>query len=75
MMGVPELRQAVAAHSARHAGLPCDWQAEVVVTSGATEALAAAFLALLNAGDEVIFFEPLYDSYLPMARRAGAVPR
>lgn len=75
MMGVPELRQAVAAHSGRHAGIPVDWQTETLVTSGATEALAAAFLALLNAGDEVIFFAPLYDSYLPMAWRAGAVPR
>ncbi|PSC76310.1 aminotransferase isoform A [Micractinium conductrix] len=75
MMGLPELRQAVAAHSGRHAGLPVDWQRETLVTVGATEALAAAFLALLNAGDEVIFFEPLYDSYVPMARRAGAVPR
>lgn len=41
------------AHSGRHAGIPVDWQSETLVTSGATEALAAAFLALLNAGDEV----------------------
>lgn len=75
LMGLPELRQAVAAHSARHAGIPVDWQAETLVTVGATEALAAAFLGLLDAGDEVIFFEPLYDSYVPMARRAGAIPR
>lgn len=45
--------QAIAAHSGRHAGIPVDWQSETLVTSGATEALAAAFLALLNAGDEV----------------------
>ncbi|KAL4431641.1 hypothetical protein ABPG77_001483 [Micractinium sp. CCAP 211/92] len=75
MVGVPELRQAVAAHSARQTGIQVDWQGEALVTVGATEALAAAFLALLNAGDEVIFFAPLYDSYLPMAARAGAVPR
>ena len=75
MMGVPELRQAVAAHSGRHAGIPVDWQTESLITLGATEALAAAFLGLLNAGDEVIMFEPLYDSYVPMARRAGGVPR
>jgi len=53
MMGVPELRQAVAAHSRRQAGIEVDWQGEALVTVGATEALAAAFLALLNAGDEV----------------------
>lgn len=53
MMGVPELRQAVARHSARFAGLEADWQTETVITVGATEALAAAFLGLLNEGDEV----------------------
>lgn len=53
MMGVPELRQAVARHSQRHAGVAVDWQREVLVTVGATEALAAAFLGLLNQGDEV----------------------
>lgn len=74
MMGVPELRQAVARHSHRHAGVAVDWQREVLVTVGATEALAAAFLGLLNQGDEVVLFEPLYDSYIPMIRRAGAVP-
>ncbi|KAI3436192.1 hypothetical protein D9Q98_002247 [Chlorella vulgaris] len=75
LMGLPQLRQAVAAHSERHAGIPVDPQTEVLITVGATEALAAAFLGLLNAGDEVIFFEPSYDSYLPMVRRAGGVPR
>lgn len=53
MMGVPELRQAVARHSVRFAGLEADWQTETVITVGATEALAAAFLGLLNEGDEV----------------------
>ncbi len=75
MMGVPELRQAVAAHAARFYGLEVDWEREVMVTSGATEALAAALFALLNPGDEAILFEPLYDSYLPIVRRAGATPR
>ena len=75
MMGIPELRQAVAAHNERFYGLTSDWQSEVMVTSGATEGLAAAILALLNTGDEAIVFEPLYDSYLPMIRRAGGVPR
>ena len=48
---------------------------EVTVTSGATEALAASFLALISPGDEVVVFQPLYDSYLPMIRRAGGVPK
>ncbi|MEQ9638633.1 MAG: aminotransferase [Alphaproteobacteria bacterium] len=72
MMGIPELRQAVAAHNKRFYDLDCDWQSEVMVTSGATEALAAAILALVEPGDEVVVFDPLYDSYLPMLRRAGA---
>ncbi len=75
MMGIPELRQAIAAHNKRFHGLDCDWQREVMVTSGATEGLAAALLALINPGDEVVVFEPLYDCYLPMIRRAGAVAR
>lgn len=75
MMGTPALRQAVAAHNRRFYGLEVDWQSEVMVTSGATESLAAALLALLDAGDEVVLFEPLYDSYMPMLRRAGATPR
>lgn len=75
MLGLPELRQAVAGHNARFYGLDCDWQREVMVTSGATEALAASLLALIEPGDEVILFEPLYDSYLPMVRRAGGIPK
>ncbi len=74
MMGIPELRQAVAQHNKRFYDLDVDWQSEVMVTSGATEALAASILALVNPGDEVILFEPLYDSYMPMLRRAGAIP-
>jgi len=75
MPGVAELRQAVAAHNARFYGLEVDWQSEVMVASGATEVLAGCFLGLLDAGDEVVMIEPLYDSYLPMVRRAGGVPK
>ncbi len=75
MAGLPELRQAIAAHAARFYGLDVDWQREVLVTSGATEALADCFFGLLNPGDEVILLEPLYDSYPPIVARAGAVPR
>ncbi len=75
MLGLPELRQAVAAHAGRFYGLEVDWQREVMVTSGATEALASCLFGLLNPGDEAVLFEPLYDSYLPVVRRAGATPR
>src|SRR5512140_3612854 len=75
MAGLPELRQAVAAHYVRHQGLDLDPMSEVTITSGATEALAAAFLGLVEPGDEVIVFQPLYDSYLPVIRLAGGVPK
>jgi len=75
MRGLPELRQSVAAHYNAHHGLDLDWAREVTITSGATEAIAAALLAFIEPGDEVVLFEPLYDSYLPMVRRAGGVPR
>jgi aspartate/methionine/tyrosine aminotransferase len=75
MPGLPELREAVAAHYRKSQGLEIDWRREVTVTSGATEALACAFLSLIEPGDEVVLFQPLYDSYLPMVRRAGGVPR
>ncbi|WP_312160754.1 aminotransferase [Phenylobacterium sp.] len=75
MAGLPDLRAAVAAHYARTQGLDLDWRSEVTVTSGATEALAAAFLGLIQPGDEVVVFQPLYDAYLPLIRRAGGVPR
>ncbi|HEX4741103.1 MAG TPA: aminotransferase [Caulobacteraceae bacterium] len=74
MQGSPELRQAVANHYVRQ-GLRLDPTQEVTVTSGATEALACAFLGLIEPGDEVVLFQPLYDSYLPMVRRAGGIPR
>ncbi|MCL6706267.1 aminotransferase [Pseudomonas sp. R2.Fl] len=72
MMGLPALRQAVADNARRFLGLAVDWQSEVLITSGATEALADTFLALLNEGDEVIVFEPVYDAYATLIRRAGA---
>ena len=75
MAGLPELRQAVAGHYGRTQGLDLDWAGEVTITSGATEALAAAFFALIEPGDEVICFQPLYDAYLPLIRRAGGVPK
>ena len=74
MLGLPELRGAVAAHYARSQGLDLSPD-EVVVTSGATEALAAALLALIAPGDEVILFQPLYDAYLPLVERAGGVAK
>jgi N-succinyldiaminopimelate aminotransferase len=71
--GLPALREAVAAHYARHQGH--DLSAEnVCVTSGATEALAAAILATVEPGDEVIVFTPAYDAYEPLVRRAGGLP-
>ncbi len=75
MMGLPALRQAVAENNLRFYGLDMDWREEVMVTSGATEALAACLLGLLSPGDEAVVIEPLYDSYLPIIRLAGAVPK
>ena len=75
MMGLPELRQAVAAHYAHHQGLSLDPDTEIMVTSGATEALAGALMALIRPGDEVVLFQPMYDAYLPLVLRAGGVPR
>ncbi|NGM51351.1 aminotransferase [Caulobacter sp. 602-2] len=75
MRGLPELRRAAAGHYGRAQGLDLDPDREIIVTSGATEALAAAFLSLISPGDEVVLFQPLYDAYLPMVRRAGGIPR
>lgn len=69
--GVPELRTAIAAHQQRWYGLSYDPDTEVLVTAGATEAIAAALLALLEPGDEVIAFEPYYDSYAACIAMAG----
>lgn len=71
--GLPALREAVAAHYGRHQGLELSAE-NVCVTSGATEALAAAILATVEPGDEVIVFTPAYDAYEPLIRRAGGLP-
>ncbi|MEU4113556.1 pyridoxal phosphate-dependent aminotransferase [Kitasatospora sp. NPDC028055] len=73
--GIPELRTAVAEHQQRFYGLNYDPDTEVLVTAGATEAIAAALLALLEPGDEVIALEPFYDSYAACIAMAGAVRR
>ncbi len=73
MAGVPELRDAIADFYARRQGLSLTRE-QVIVTSGATEAVAAAILALVQPGDEVIVFEPAYDAYAPLIRRCGATP-
>jgi N-succinyldiaminopimelate aminotransferase len=71
--GIPELRQAVAEHQRRSYGLDFDPDSEVLVTAGATEAVAAALLALVEPGDEVVAFEPYYDSYAACVALAGGV--
>ncbi len=73
--GIPELRRAVARHQAAWYGLTYSPDDEVLVTVGATEAIAATMLALCEPGDEVVMFEPSYDSYAACASMAGAVPR
>jgi len=75
MLGLPELRQAVSAHYRYWHDLALDAESEIMITSGATEALAGSLLALIEPGDEVVLFQPLYDAYLPLVRRAGAIPR
>lgn len=70
--GIPELRQAIADHQRRFYDLRFDPDTEVLVTAGATEAIAATLLALLEPGDEVIAFEPFYDSYAACIAMAGA---
>lgn len=74
MLGLPELRQAVAEANDRFYGLKIDPQSEVLVTSGATEALSDCIMSLVSPGDEVVLIEPLYDCYLPLVERAGGVP-
>jgi aspartate/methionine/tyrosine aminotransferase len=75
MWGIPELREAIAEHDNACYGLGVDAASEVMVTSGATEALADCLFGLIEPGDEVVLIEPLYDSYLPIVQRAGGVPR
>lgn len=73
--GIPDLNLAIAEHRARFYGLSFDPEAEVTVTHGATEAIASAMLALCDVGDEVVLFEPYYDSYLATIAMAGASAR
>ncbi|MEJ7635492.1 pyridoxal phosphate-dependent aminotransferase [Aeromicrobium sp.] len=73
--GVPELRLAIADHQRRFYGLNHDPESEIAVTTGATEAIAAALLGLIDPGDEVIVLEPYYDSYVAVLQMAGAVRR
>lgn len=73
MMGLMELREAVANFYHRRQGLSLDPATQVLVTSGATEALAATVFSLISPGDEVIVFEPCYDAYAPLIERAGGV--
>ncbi|WP_433874175.1 aminotransferase class I/II-fold pyridoxal phosphate-dependent enzyme [Sinomonas atrocyanea] len=70
--GIPRLREAVAAHQARFYGIDLDPWKQAIVTTGATEGIAAAVLALAGPGDEVLTFEPFYDSYGAMIALAGA---
>lgn len=74
-IGVPQLRYAIAEHQRRFYGLEVDPDTEVLVTAGATEAIAAAILALSGPGDEVVTFEPYYDSYAASIALAGATRR
>jgi aspartate/methionine/tyrosine aminotransferase len=73
MAGIAELRDAVAGFYRRSQGLDLTRE-HVIVTSGATEAIAAAVLAVVSPGDEVLLFQPAYDAYAPLVRRVGAVP-
>jgi N-succinyldiaminopimelate aminotransferase len=74
-LGVPELRQAIARHQQRHYGIDLDPDRHVMVTAGATEAIAAAVLSMVDPGDEVAVVEPFYDSYLACVAMAGGVRR
>ena len=71
--GMPDLRGAIAEHQRRFYGLTFDSDTEVLVTAGATEALAGALLGMLDTGDEVVLFEPMYDSYQACIAMAGGV--
>ena len=73
--GVPELLEAVAAHQERFYGVPVDPATQVLVTAGATEGIASVVLALCEPGDEVVTFEPYYDSYAATIALAGATRR
>ncbi|MBA2640266.1 MAG: pyridoxal phosphate-dependent aminotransferase [Nocardioidaceae bacterium] len=74
-IGVPALRAAIAEHQRRHYGIDLDPDTEVLVTTGATEGIAAALLGLIDPGDEVVVLEPYYDSYVACVQMAGGVRR
>lgn len=74
-LGIPELRKAISAHQKRFYNLDFDFDTEVLVTAGATEGIAASLLALCKPGDEVITFEPYYDSYAASIALSGATRR
>lgn len=74
MTGLPTLRKAIARHQSRFYVHEINPDREVLVTTGATEALLSTLLAYINPGDEVIVFEPCYDSYVPVIRMAGGIP-
>jgi N-succinyldiaminopimelate aminotransferase len=74
-IGLPVLRAAVAEHQRRHYGIELDPDTQVAVTTGCTEAIAAALLGLVEPGDEVVVLEPYYDSYVAMLQVAGGVRR
>src|ERR1700684_320865 len=73
--GIGELRSAIASHQKRHNGLSFDPDTEILVTAGATEAIASSLLSLCETGDEVVMFEPYYDSYAACTAMAGATRR
>ena len=73
--GIPELRSAIAAHQANHYDVELDSLSQVLVTTGATEAIAAAILAFIDVGDEIVVLEPYYDSYVACIQLAGGVRR
>ncbi|PVG84389.1 putative succinyldiaminopimelate transaminase DapC [Nocardioides gansuensis] len=73
--GIPALRQAIARHQQRHYAIGLDPDTEVIVTTGCTEAIAAALLGLVDPGDEVVVLEPFYDSYVAMIEMCGGVRR
>jgi len=74
-IGMPSVRRAIAQHAERFYGQKLDPDSEVLVTSGATEGMFATILGLTDPGDEVIVFEPVYDTYVPNLVMAGVTPR
>jgi len=73
--GEPELREAIAAKALRYNRIACDPATDITVTCGATEAMIATLMALINPGDEIVVFEPFYENYGPDGRLSGATPR